>query len=135
MCPRTMHLLFGGALPVARKKKLRIKPQPPIDKWGHPSGGRPKWIAALLVILGLALAGVATARHHDVFGDGQVVLSEGQLMQAVTVGGPRRPPPPKSELDLAIEQFLGDQAGSLAEQGSQDASKTGDTTPNDFCPT
>ncbi len=121
-----------------KKKKMRIKPQPPIDKWGHPSGTRSWWVAAMLVIIGIALAGFATTRKHDIFNDGKVVLSEGQLIQAVTVGGPRKPPPPpppKSELDLAIQQFLGDQADALTDQGPQDAKKSGETTPNDFCPT
>jgi hypothetical protein len=117
------------------RKRLRIRPQPPIDRWAHPTGERPKWVALLLVCLGLLLIGWAARREHDVFGDGALSLSEWRLTRAVTVGGPRRPAPPPSDLDLAIQQFLGDQAGAVMQDGSQDAFKSDEQIQSDFCPT
>jgi hypothetical protein len=95
-------------------------------------------VALALIGLGLLLGGVAAGREHDVFGDGVLMMSEGSLMRALTVGGPRRPappPPPPSELDMAIMQFLGDQAGDLADESTQAALKKDQEKPYDFCPT
>ena len=93
------------------------------------------WVGLMLVGLGLLMTVLASGREHDVFGDGVLSLSEGQLMQAITVGGPRRPAPPPSELDLAILQFLGNQADSVVDADSQAASQSDEKTPYDFCPT
>ncbi|MCC6682399.1 MAG: hypothetical protein IT445_15975 [Phycisphaeraceae bacterium] len=113
------------------RKRLRIKPQPPIDRWAHPTGRRPWWLAIALAGLGLLLAGVAPSRVHDVFRDGSVKISEWRLNQAVTVGGPRRTEPAPSALDQTIVSLLNNQNDGDA----QAAFKNDDQTQDDFCPT
>ena len=112
------------------RKRRRIMPQPPMDRWAHPTGSRPLWIGLALVGLGVAALAWGPWRTHDVFGDDSVRMAEWKLTKAVTVGGPRRPAPP-SQLDSAIADFLGDQAEDL-DAGRSDASAE---MPDDFCPT
>lgn len=94
------------------------------------------WLALLLTCAGVAAVVWAGGRVHDVFGDGTVGMPEWQLTKAVTVGGPRRPDP-QSELDLAIAQFLGDDAARLMSDESPATPEpdSGAKTQDDFCPT
>ncbi len=113
------------------RKRLRIKPQPPIDRWAHPTGRRPLWLVMVLAGIGLLLAGVAPSRVHDVFRDGSVKISEWSLNEAVTVGGPRRPEPTPSALDQTITSLLNNQNDG----DDSAASKNDQKTQDDFCPT
>jgi hypothetical protein len=96
-----------------------------VQPWAHPTGARSRWTALAILLIGVGLAAWALTQSHDVFGDGTLHLSEGQLTKAVTVGGPRRPqpaPPPPSapagNLDQAIATFLHEGENESEGQGS-----------------
>lgn len=74
-------------------KRLKVIPQPPIDRQKHPTGQRSWWLAALLVMCALIMIGLGPLRSHDAFGDGSVIIPELSLNRAVTLGGPRKPAP------------------------------------------
>lgn len=116
-----------------------------MNRWGHPTGERSRSRSLALVAAGLAVIIVAVSRTHDVFGDGSMILSEGELVLAVTRDGPRRPDPP-SQLDNAIAAFLGDDAANVIDvtpaspgsPGSGAGKNTSGITSgggDDFCPT
>jgi len=81
------------------KKRRRI-PQPPIDPQRHPTGIRPIWWPVIVVLVGGAMVALGPWRVHDVFGDGQQLVPEWQLTEAVTRGGIKRlePTPPTPPL-------------------------------------
>ena len=71
-------------------RKFELIPQPPIDRFGRRHGRSRPWLAAVLLLVGLALLAVGLVRVHPTAGGG--AISEPNLVRLVTRGGIHRGP-------------------------------------------
>jgi hypothetical protein len=71
-------------------RKLRIRPQPPIQRWTRGTESRPLWLGAVVALLGVSLAIAAFGFRHPVRGADDTGLAQWQIVEQVTHDGVTR---------------------------------------------
>ncbi|MFP4224821.1 MAG: hypothetical protein ACLFVN_12220, partial [Phycisphaeraceae bacterium] len=69
-----------------RRGRMKIVPQPPIDRWGHPTGGRSLLLSSVMAAVAVVLLWFGPGNQHEGFDPGGGERAEWQLVADATLG-------------------------------------------------